>query len=160
MVMYDPDESSGTYQARLDKKPKAKLATNFPVGVAVRKVTAGGATFEDTVGAWPMDTNDSADRDSAAEIPDKTAGWTSLDPIYKEAELEEVDGASSGNKYFLTSGTGAITSGTTLNSELSVKNGLLQVKQSGETPLYTLSAILPAEEASHLRILVTRIGGD
>lgn len=105
-------------------------------GFLTRNVTADGPSLADHV--YP----------GRIEL-DATIGDT--------VSLERADAFEAEGSDYLYSGTGALTSGSTIGTELSFVNGKIRAVQSGETAYYKLAAVLTAETAGNLRILAEAI---
>jgi len=111
------------------------------LGHLTRRVTIGGLTLSDRVfgvtSATPV----------GLESPNKDGDAMSLERA-EEIECE-------GPNYIMTSGTGAITSGTTVPQNLSFTTGRLRIAQAGENVVYTLTAnnLTPTDDGNNdLRI--------
>lgn len=138
------DESDST-----NVPPRGKLAGAVgALGFLVRDVVLGGPTLVDRAGIWP-------ERTGGGELPDMVSGTTSLDPV---AAIEAFE--CEGEEFLVLSGTGALSSGTAIETKLAFNGGKLRVAQSADTAQYKLSAKPAVQEAANtLRILAERING-
>jgi phage protein U len=105
------------------------LATAHYVGFVTRDVTTDGPTLADHV--YP----------GRLELPFEAGDKVSV---------EKADAvAAEGSDYILISGTGAITSGTAVGTQLSFVGGKFRVKQSADVAYFTLAAQLTPEEVGN-----------
>jgi len=122
-------------------RPQGQAANGACIGFLKRDVVTGGPTTLERAEVFP----------GRAENPDTTGGQVTLDAPYDAFEAE-------GTTYLITSGTGALTTGTALNTNISFKNGKAYQAQSGDVAQYKLSAIMPTVvNAGALRCLFERI---
>ena len=104
-------------------------------------------------------------------LTDRVFGVTSETPVGVEApfiagqectveKAKEIE--AEGSAYLVQSGTGAITSGTAVGTNLSFYNGYLRCSQEGEVPNYILTAHLVASgqgSAGDIRVRAERYAG-
>jgi hypothetical protein len=156
-VMADPADTTYLTDRPLGQGPKAKLGSDVAVlGLAIRDCTTVGATLEDALNPWPAGVNQTR---GTAEAPDKYPGYTSLEPLPDELELEgELPGnASWPPDYLVTSGTGAIDTTTAVGAKVTYNAGKARITQSGETPQYTVRAQLTPETAGNVRVWLEKV---
>jgi len=119
-------------------------AGNGFIGHLTRKVVIGGLTLSDRVFGVT----------SATPVGLESPFSDGLEVTVEKAEEIECEGST-----YLYSGTGQITSQTTVPQQLSFINGQLRIAQSGETAFYSLTANnLTAAVAGNLRIRAVAIG--
>lgn len=116
---------------------------NSFIGVLTRDVSATGLSLADRVFGRTSDTP------VGLEAPFIAGKEVSVEKP-EEMELE-------GSDYILLTGTGALSSATTIPQKLSYLQGRLRITQSGEDVNFYLTANnLPATDGSSLRIRVER----
>ena len=117
--------------------------TNF-IGFLTRAVQVGGPVLADHV--YP----------GRLELPFNAGDEVSLCKA-DEVELEDKLLVGTATTRLVTSGTGAISTSTSVGAELSFTSGKVYVKQSGDITYYTLSAQLTPETAGQVRILAEKV---
>jgi len=125
------------YGSHASDPASADLAggTNF-LGFVTRDVVAGGPVLADHV--FP----------GRLELPFTAGDECSL----CKADEIEVEGDLNNGGMLTTSGTGAITGGSSVGAALSFNNGKLRAAQGGDQVFYRLSAQLTPETVGNVRI--------
>lgn len=133
-IMVDPNDTT-------DDFPKQGIAAAaFALGFLPKDVTADGASLTERIGVFP----------GRIELEAKVGDEIDLDPLPEAYECE-------GSQYILTSGTGAITSGTALGTLISFVDGKARVKQTNDVAQYSLQGKPAAEVNGNLRLYLERL---
>jgi len=109
------------------------------LGFVDRDVVTGGPSVVDRAGLFP----------GRIELPYTTG----LECTLEQADAVEAEGSN----YLVLSGTGAISSGTAINTKLSFSGGKFYVAQTNDTAYYLLAGLPTPETAGNVRIFATRI---
>jgi hypothetical protein len=117
---------------------KGALAAGVFLGFLTRDVVDGGPTAIERAGVYP--------------------GRLEQDDDFGQVTLELADAVEAeGSDYVLTSGTGALSSGTAIGTLLSFVDGKFYVAQGSDEKPFRLGKVLTEEVSGNLRIYAERV---